>query len=190
MRPCAAVRRARHYDGPPRQRPLLVAGEERSTAVFREAESPVQQRGEDLSSETRAFEHVKTAGKILEARQPRSVSTSRQLGELARQAERQEIALDELGRGRATESRAAGPQPSAATSWLRPERRTHGRFAALERSGGLRTRVRITPTSPRDAYAVQPFRASIVHAAAKPRRATQPCSNRHDPATTCGPPLP
>ena len=34
---------------------------------FVEAESPVQQRAEDLSSETRAFEHVKTAGKILDA---------------------------------------------------------------------------------------------------------------------------
>jgi hypothetical protein len=64
----------RNDDGPPRQRPLLVAGEERSTAVFRKAESPVQQRGEYQSSEARAFEHVKAAGKILEARQLRSVT--------------------------------------------------------------------------------------------------------------------
>ena len=75
-----------------------VAGEERSTAVFRAAESPVQQRDEDLSSETRAFEHVTTAGKILEARQLRSVTTQRERRELRRRpAARQEIALDELG---------------------------------------------------------------------------------------------
>jgi hypothetical protein len=49
------------------QRPLLVAGEEGSTARFRKAESPLQQRAEDLSSETCAFEHVQTAGKILDA---------------------------------------------------------------------------------------------------------------------------
>ena len=58
----------------------------------------MQQRGEDLSSETRAFEHVKTAGKILETRQLRSVTTQRERRERRRRpAERKEIALDELG---------------------------------------------------------------------------------------------
>src|SRR4029450_10545548 len=100
-----------------RQRPRLVAGEERSTAVFREAESPVQQRGEDLSSETRAFEHVKTAGKILEARQLRSVTTQRERRELRRRpAEGQEIARDELGASaqRKADRQCAGRQPRPA----------------------------------------------------------------------------
>jgi len=52
------------------------------------------------------------------------------------------------------------------------------------RQGGSRTRVRITPAAPRNAYAIQPFRASIVDAAAKPRRGAQPCSNRNGAATT------
>ena len=58
----------------------------------------MQQRGEDLSSETRAFEHVQTAGKILDAGQLRSVATQRERRELRRRpAESQEIARDELG---------------------------------------------------------------------------------------------
>ena len=102
-----------------------VAGEERSTAVFRAAESPVQQRDEDLSSETRAFEHVTTAGKILEARQLRSVTTQRERRELRRRpAARQEIALDELGASAQTETRAAVPRPRAASPRSRRGRRS------------------------------------------------------------------
>jgi hypothetical protein len=72
----------------------------------------VQQRGEDLSTETRAFEHVKTAGKILDARQLRPVTTQRERRELRwRPAERQEVALDELG----------------ASAQRKPERRRRGR---------------------------------------------------------------
>ena len=72
----------------------------------------MQQRDENLSAETRAFEHVKTAGKILDARQLRSVTTERERRDLRRrQAERQEIALDE---GRTSAQR-------------KPERRCRGR---------------------------------------------------------------
>ena len=57
-----------------------------------------QRRGDDLPSKAGALEHVQAARQVLGARQPWQVGASRQLGDLApRQAERQEIALDQLG---------------------------------------------------------------------------------------------
>ena len=160
-----AIEPGEHED-PPRRGRLGVADEERCAAAFGHSELLVQRQGDDLSSKAGALEHVQAARQVLGARQPRQVGASRQLGELApRQAQGAGDHSRSARSAPAAESRTVDPRPPAAPSRLRLERRTHRRFAALAGNGGSKAPVRATPAAPRDADAVQLFRASIADAA-------------------------
>ena len=117
-RPSSQARKRRHLAEVPSASPT----KNEAPLPLATPEPLAQRRGDDLPAEAGALEHVQAARQVLGARQPRQVGASRQVGNLPpRQAQRQEIALDQLG---------AGPQRKAE----RGARRRHARQAGFNGS--------------------------------------------------------